>query len=79
MTGTAAATPSATHQCPARSCKRQVGTNLLMCPQHWWMVPRALRHAVWVAWKAGQGAGSPAHRAAIRAAINAVNKRVGDG
>ena len=41
---------------------------MLMCPRHWYQVPRPLRRAVLIAWNRGAGAGTPAHRAAIRAA-----------
>ena len=40
------------------------------------MVPAPLRTAVWSAWQDGAGAGSPAHAAAIRAAIRAVNGKL---
>jgi hypothetical protein len=47
---------------------------MLMCPRHWYLVPKPLRKAVWIAWRRGAGAGSPAHRAAMRAAIAAVTR-----
>jgi hypothetical protein len=40
------------------------------------MVPKLLRDAVWDAWRGGLGAGSPAHRDAILAAVEAVNAKV---
>jgi len=47
---------------------------MLMCPRHWYLVPKPLRRAVWIAWRRGAGAGSPAHRAAMTAAIAAVSR-----
>jgi hypothetical protein len=49
---------------------------MLMCRPHWFMVPKALRDAVWDAWAGGLGAGSPAHREAILAAVGAVNRKL---
>src|SRR2546429_3098553 len=63
-----------THECPAGLCTEQVDPDMLTCPRHWHLVPRPLRRAVWIAWRRGAGAGSPAHRAAMRAAIAAVNR-----
>jgi len=72
---TEVATPgSLTHQCPAPVCTGQVDAGMLMCPRHWYQVPRPLRRAVWIAWNRGAGAGSPAHVAAMRAAIAAVSR-----
>jgi hypothetical protein len=45
---------------------------MLACRPHWYSVPKPLRDAVWAAWE--DGAGSPAHTAAIDAAIRAMNK-----
>jgi hypothetical protein len=63
------------HECPADGCTASVDISMLMCSRHWYMVPKPLRNAVWAAWKRGAGAGTPAHTAAIRAAIDAVNAR----
>ncbi len=64
------------HNCPAMGCTRRVGARQLMCRPHWFMVPKPLRDAVWDAWAGGLGAGSPAHRDAIRAAVDAVNDKL---
>ena len=64
-----------THECPAAgpalsrstrtcSCARGTGTQ----------VPKPRPKAVWIAWRHGAGAGTPAHRAAMRAAIAAVSR-----
>jgi hypothetical protein len=64
------------HECPAMGCTRAVSLSMLMCRPHWYMVPKPLRDAVWAAWADGQGAGTPAHRAAILAAIGAVDRKL---
>jgi hypothetical protein len=64
------------HECPATSCTREVSVDMLMCRQHWYMVPQALRTAVWNAWQDGAGAGTPQHAAAIHAAIRSVNEKL---
>ena len=65
-----------THECPAELCTEQVAPGLLMCPRCWYQVPKPVRRAVHVAWNRGAGAGTPAHRAAIRLAVAAVRREV---
>ena len=65
-----------THECPAPLCTGQAGPDMLMCPRHWYQVPAPVRRAVWAAWRRGAGAGTPAHRTAIRLAIAALNRDV---
>jgi hypothetical protein len=67
---------STSHECPAGRCTRRVGAHMLMCRPHWFMVPKPLRDDVWNAWAGGMGAGSPEHRDAIMAAVEAVNARL---
>jgi hypothetical protein len=64
-----------THECPRRGCTRRVRPGRLMCPADWRAVPKPFQRAVWAAWADGRGAGTAAHRAAIRAAIDSVNER----
>jgi hypothetical protein len=45
----AAPAPALTHECPAPACTEQVDPDVLMCPRHWYQVPKPLRRAVWVA------------------------------
>lgn len=66
------------HDCPAKVCTKSVSQSMLMCRAHWYMVPKPLRNAVYDAWANGHGAGTPAHRAAILAAIEAVDKQLAD-
>jgi hypothetical protein len=63
-----------THQCPGPECAAEVDYSQLMCPGHWHQVPKPIRRAVWIAWNRGSGAGTPAHTAAIQAAIAAVKR-----
>ena len=65
-----------THTCPGPRCDAEADTSELLCPAHWYQVPVPIRRAVWIAWNRSAGAGSPAHRAAIRLAIAAVNREV---
>ena len=63
-----------THECPAPACTEQIDPDMLMCPRLWYLVPKPLRRAVWIAWNRGAGAGTAAHRAAMKAAIGAVRR-----
>jgi hypothetical protein len=65
-----------THPCPGPECPAEVDPAMLMCPQHWHQVPKPIRAAVWRTWKRGAGAGTPAHRAAIRLAVSALGRDV---
>lgn len=67
--------PRPSHECPATGCLARVSPDMLMCRPHWFMVPAPMREAVWSAYR-GPGPGSEAHRAAILAAIGAVNDRI---
>lgn len=73
MTGRGPQTGS-DHQCPVGICRVQVPAARLMCAPHWYQVPRPLRDAVWASWRSGAGAGTPAHTAAIKAAVAAVER-----
>ena len=42
MTGAATAA-AVTHECPASLCTEQVDPDMLMCPRHWYQVPKPLR------------------------------------
>ena len=65
-----------THECPAVGCTREVRQDMLMCRNHWFMVPLPLRRAVWSAWQDGAGIGTPQHTARIKAAIRSVNEKL---
>ena len=66
----------ASHECPAVRCPARVSLGMLMCRPHWRMVPRPLQNAVYAAWDNGLGAGTPAHEAAMDAAIRAVDAKL---
>jgi hypothetical protein len=66
--------PVLTHECPAPACTEHVDPDRLMCSRCWYQVPKPLRKAVWIVWRRSAGAGTPAHRAAMRAAIAAVSR-----
>jgi hypothetical protein len=68
-----------THECPGPGCAEQVAPDRLMCPACWYQVPKPVRRAVWIAWHRGAGVGTPAHRAAMAAAIGAVSRASGPG
>lgn len=63
-----------THQCPGPGCTESVDSSRLMCPGCWYRAPKPVRRAVWIAWNRGAGSGTPAHRAAMKAAIAAVRR-----
>jgi hypothetical protein len=65
-----------THQCPGPGCTEQVDPDMLMCPFHWYEIPKPVRRAVYIAWNRGVGVGTSAHRAAIRLAVAAVRRDV---
>jgi hypothetical protein len=62
-----------THYCPIPGCKRKICRPLLMCRDHWYQVPLDVRRAVWRLYD--RAPGSDAHRAAVSAAIAAVQAR----
>ena len=65
-----------THECPGPACTERVDPSRLLCPSCWAQVPKPICAAVWRAWRRGAGAGTPAHRAAIRLAVAAVRREV---
>lgn len=66
------------HNCPAPGCIVTVNDTMLMCRQHWFMVPRDLRARLWATWNRGKGWGSKEHVTAMRACVHAVRKRLSD-
>jgi hypothetical protein len=68
-------------RCPVAGCTRhRRGVDELMCPTHWYMVPRPLRSRVWLAWRRYQhGPGTIEQlRAAQGAAVEAVERAEGE-
>jgi hypothetical protein len=64
--------------CKALGCDRVIPSHLLMCREHWFGVPAAVRQAVWLAYEPGQERrddASPAYLLAARRAVCAVAVR----
>jgi hypothetical protein len=67
------------HHCPISTCTADnVADEKLMCYPHWKMVPKSLARPVYAAWDNGEGAGTPEHREACRAAVDHVNALCAD-
>lgn len=68
--------PHDTHPCPGPRCggRAAVPWHMLMCRADWYATPKPLRTALWRTWRDGAGAGSPAHREAMRAAVAAAGR-----
>jgi hypothetical protein len=48
-------TQEGTHACPIPGCRyHSLPYGLLMCPDHWRLVPRALQKQVYAAWNKGR-------------------------
>lgn len=45
---------SAEHLCHARGCTRKVPPERLTCRDHWFLIPKKIRDAVWAAYREGQ-------------------------
>lgn len=60
------------HACPGPECEEQIPYEMLACRRHWYQVPKAVRNAVYGAWKDGAGAGTLAHLNAMNRAIAAM-------
>lgn len=74
--------PREEHHCHARGCGVACKPEMLMCRRHWFMVPPALRRAVWATYRPGQCDDmqpSTEWHAAADAAIAAVAKQEGLG
>lgn len=61
--------------CAAVGCVAQTHAPLLMCVDHWRLVPVALRRQVWAAWqRVGREPGArETHAKAVQAAVEAVH------
>lgn len=54
MTNAKVAATFGEHRCHALRCTEPVPPKMLMCKTHWYMVPPALRKAVWTYYRPGQ-------------------------
>lgn len=60
--------------CPIGRCQRRILSGYLVCPEHWQLLPSSSREKLWdLARQAG--AGSPAYKAAVKAALIEIEKR----
>ena len=66
-----------THTCAAIGCQQTIRAPLLMCVDHWRMVPAATRRQVWGAYHRLQRdpSAAEAHWRAVREAIDAVHTK----
>lgn len=67
------------HTCAAPGCVQQISTACLMCREHWFMVPPAIRRAVNESWSIApdfRALENPEYMAARQAAINAVQEQL---
>lgn len=42
------------HLCHATGCKQAVPPRMFMCRTHWYRLPKAMRDAIWAAYRPGQ-------------------------
>jgi len=61
-------------KCPIGGCRRFRKASQVMCRDHWYMVPAALRTNIWGLFTSERG--SARHVAAIRRAIDHVNQQL---
>jgi hypothetical protein len=57
------------HKCPVKSCDVRVSSELVACRPHWYMLPIALRNAIWEAYRTRRS-NPGGHAAALRAALD---------
>lgn len=60
------------HTCHALGCIAVIPPSLFMCRRHWYRVPRALRMAIWQAYRPGQEVSKDPSEAYIHAAKAAI-------
>lgn len=69
------------HLCAAEGCENFIPLSVLCCRRHWFMVPKALRDAIWEAYVPGQEHNlnmlTEAYMAARDAAVAAVAEKEG--
>ena len=60
------------HECHAKGCSVPVRPALLMCPQHWCMVPPTLQRRVWAEYREGQEVSKDPSKNYVGAAVAAI-------
>ena len=61
------------HTCHWPNCRAEVPPKLLMCLEHWQLLPKPIRYAVWAAYRPGQEIDkvpNRAYMAAVRVALD---------
>ncbi|MBA4343251.1 MAG: hypothetical protein C0423_14030 [Methylibium sp.] len=69
--------PVQTYACAANGCQHVIEAPMLMCVEHWRLVPAALKREVWAWWRlvGRRPEARERHRAAVQAAIDAVHQK----
>ena len=68
------------HACHATGCNIPVPPKIFMHRAHWFMLPKAMRDAIWAAYRPGQEARkdpSPEYIEAARAAVRHIEQKEG--
>jgi hypothetical protein len=63
----------ARHTCHWPNCREEIPPKLLMCLEHWQLLPQPIRRAVWATYRLGQETDknpSRAYMTAVRAALD---------
>lgn len=60
------------HKCRAIGCNKEIALTLLMCRSHWYMVPKAIRAAIWATAPRFGRTPSTTYAINVRTAITAV-------
>lgn len=80
MAGPGAGTRNTDHYCHAKGCKVRIPPSMFMHKRHWYMLPKAMRDAIWDTYVPGQEFRknpSEAYLAAARTAIDYIAKKEG--
>jgi hypothetical protein len=62
-----------THECAAPGCTRVISRSLLMCGEHWRMVPQSIQRSVYHHYRNG---GAAEYLAARQSAIDSVSRQL---
>ncbi|HKW13832.1 MAG TPA: hypothetical protein VJS69_05040 [Candidatus Krumholzibacteria bacterium] len=63
-----------THTCPVEGCRLDVPRSHLMCWDHWCLVPKPIQSDVYYCYR--RRPGGPSHLAAMKRAIESVNRTI---
>lgn len=59
------------HKCKVPHCSEQIGSDRLMCPPHWRLVPTGLQRQIWKHYRAGM---NKFYFAAVEAALKGIGQ-----